>query len=50
MDAELTMLDGKIYFTVLYCGDEIVFETEEEARHFIEEIEREERQLDYRCN
>lgn len=31
-----TMIPG--FYTVVYCGDEIVFETVEEAKKFIDEL------------
>lgn len=39
MDIDLLIVDGTTYFTVLYCGDEIVFNFEEEAKQFIAEME-----------
>ena len=39
MDIDIMTIDNKSYFTVLYCGDEIVFDSEEAAQLFIEEME-----------
>ena len=39
MDIDILMIDNKSYFTVVYCGDEIVFDSEEEAKQFITEVE-----------
>ena len=33
---------GKGEYTVQYCGDDVVFDTEEEAKEFIDKIESEE--------
>ena len=39
MDIDIMTIDNKSYFTVFYCGDEIVFDSEEAAKQFIAEVE-----------
>ena len=35
---EMTMLSGTTYFVVEYMGDEVVFDTPEQAQEFIDQI------------
>lgn len=38
MVTEMTMLSGTTYYVVEYMGDEVVFNTQEEAEQFIKEV------------
>ena len=37
---EILKVKDKVYFTVFYEGDDVVFDTEEDAQAFIDSLER----------
>lgn len=39
MKPEVQVIGNRIYYVVVYLGDEVVFDTEDEALEFIKEVE-----------